>query len=57
VSLWITWTDEDSMCDEERQARMALFAAEEKRARKAAKRLRDAERMAAARAAKKGGKP
>ncbi len=57
MSLWITWTDEDSMCDEERQARMALFAAEEKRARKAAKRLRDAERMAAARAAKKGGKP
>jgi hypothetical protein len=48
----ITWTDEETLFPEERRARMALFAALVKRSRKAAKRVRDAERVAAGR---KGG--
>jgi hypothetical protein len=50
----ITWTDEETLLPEDRKDRMALFDAQEKRARKAAKRSRDAERVAAGR---KGGAP
>lgn len=48
----ITWTDEETLLPEDRKERMALFAALVKRERKAAKRVRDAARVAAGR---KGG--